>query len=61
MALNRNSVKVATEWSKHTNEYIVIKSTSQENDSDQLQAARWGMIAVVTLGALYIYRKIRRN
>ena len=60
MAFNRNSVKVATEWNNHTNEYLVIKSKSQENDSDQLQAAHWGMIAVVALGALYIYRKIRR-
>ena len=60
MAFNRNSVKVATEWNNHTNEYLVIKSTSQENDPDQLQAAQWGMLAVATIGALYIYRKIRR-
>ena len=60
MAFNRNSVKAATEWNNHTNEYLVIKSTSQENDPDQLPAAQWGMLAVATIGALYIYRKIRR-
>ena len=60
MAFKRNSVKMATEWEKHTNEYLPIKKPNDAIEADQLQAAYWGMAAIGALGAMYIYKKIRK-
>ena len=61
MAFKRNSVKMATEWEKHTNEYMTITNSSASENSDHAQAAYWGMAAAGVLGAMYIYKKIRRS
>ena len=61
MAFKRPSVEKATEWSKHKDEYTQIKRCDDAADSSELQAAYWGMAAFAALGAMYIYKKFKRN
>ena len=61
MAFRRNSLMDATDWERNKNKYLTIKRTNDSGDSDQVQAAYWGMAAAGLLGAMYIYKKIRKN
>ena len=62
MAFKRPSFEKATDWKKHKDEYLQIKrSNDSGGDSSQVQAAYWGMAAAAALGAVYIYKKIKKN
>ena len=62
MAFKRPSIEMATEWNKHKDEYLKIKTSDDSNgDSSQVQGAYWGMAAAAALGAIYIYKKVQRR
>lgn len=60
MAFKRPSVEKATEWNKHKDEYMQIKR-SDNSEGDPSQAAYWGMAAAAALGAIYIFKKVKRT
>ena len=62
MAFKRNSVLKATEWDKHTSEYLKItRSENSGEGANQLQVAHWSMAAVGILSAIYIYKKLKKS
>ena len=62
MAFKRKSVLKATEWDQHINEYLTIrKSENSAERPDQLQAAYWSMAVAGVLGAMYIYKKMKKS
>ena len=60
MAFRRDSVKIASDWEQNKNKSLSIKNNDSGN-ADQVQAAYWGMAAAGVLGAMYIYKKIRKH